>query len=108
MRQEGLLRVFNNILIISLFILITIMSLRRMSDTDLWGHLECGEYLFRTGSILRTHLFNSTWPDFPYLNHEWLFQGVIYGLNLIGGEWSLLTLQVILILLAFYLLYRIL
>ncbi len=108
MRQEGFSKVFNRILIIAIFILITVMSLRRMSDTDLWGHLECGEYLFKTGSILKIHLFNSTWHDFPYLNHEWLFQGIIYGIYLIGGEWSLLFFQVLLIIGAFYFLYKIL
>ncbi len=108
MRQERFSGVFNKILIISIFILLTVMSLRRMSDTDLWGHLECGEYLFKTGDILKIHLFNSTWHDFPYLNHEWLFQGIIYGVYLIGDEWSLLALQVILILSAFFLLYKIL
>jgi len=90
------------------FGLALLYSLRRMSDTDLWGHLACGEYLFRNGKILTTYFFNCSWPDFPYVNHSWLFQAVIYAVNVLAGERGLMALQVFLVLLAFYLLFRIL
>lgn len=101
-------RIIDYALLIGTFTLAFIYSLRRMSDSDLWGHLKCGEYLFKNGSILTTHRFNSSWPDFPYLNHEWLFQAIIYKTHAYAGEAGLITLQIILILLSFFILYKIL
>jgi len=79
-----------------------------MADSDLWAHLKCGEHLFRTGSILTTYYYNCSWPDFPYVNHSWLFQAVIYAVSAAAGEEGLMALQVLLVLLPFFLLYRIL
>lgn len=94
--------------LISVFSLAFVYSFRRMSDTDLWGHLKCGEYLFQYGRILKTYYFNCSWPDLPYLNHEWLFQGIIYSVYRYAGEPGLIALQIFLIMLAFAMLYRIL
>lgn len=82
-------------------------SLRRMSDTDIWAHLKCGEFFFEKGAILRTHYFNCSWPDSPYLNHEWLFQAIIYKVYSYFGEAGIVTLQVLLVLLSFVVLSRI-
>ena len=51
-------RILDILLITGLFCLVFVLSLRRLSDYDLWGHLKAGEYLFKTGSILTTHYFN--------------------------------------------------
>lgn len=75
--------------------LAVVYSLRRMSDSDLWHHLRCGEHLFQTGSILRTFAFNAGSAALdPFLNHEWLFQALIYALERAGGEPALMALQV--------------
>ena len=99
-------RILDILLITGLFCLVFVLSLRRLSDYDLWGHLKAGEYLFRTGSILTTHYFNCSWPEFPYLNHEWLFQAISYGLYNYGGEALLVALQMFLVLFSFALLYK--
>ena len=98
----------DRLLLGSSFVLAFLYALRRMSDSDLWAHLKCGEYLFQEGKILTTYHFNCSWPTFPYVNHSWLFQAVIYAVEAVTGEWGLVALQVLLILLAFWLLYRIL
>ncbi len=99
-------RILDILLITGLFCLVFVLSLRRLADYDLWGHLKAGEYLFRTGSILTTHYFNCSWPEFPYLNHEWLFQAISYGLYNSGGEALLVALQIFLVLFSFALLYK--
>lgn len=99
-------RGFGAVLLGLAFSLTFVLSLRRMADTDLWGHLACGNYLLDTGRILTTHYFNCSWPAFPYVNHEWLFQAVIALVERAGGEPGLMALQVGLVLLAFFLLYR--
>ena len=100
-------RVADYCLVAGTFILAFLYSFRRMADTDLWGHLKCGEYFWRTGSILKTYYFNCSWPDFPYLNHEWLFEAVVYKINEYAGEWGLIALQVALVVASFAMLYRI-
>lgn len=98
----------DRILLFTAFITAAVYSFRRMSDTDLWAHLKCGEYFWRNGAILKTYLFNCSWPGFPYVNHEWLFQAVIYGIQAASGEPGLIALQVLLVILSFFILYRIL
>jgi hypothetical protein len=99
--------ILNGLLLIGTFALAIVYSLRRMSDTDLWAHLKCGEYFFEKGEILQTHYFNSSWPDYPYLNHEWLFQAIIYRIHDYAGEVGLIIIQVLLVLVSFFVLYRI-
>lgn len=98
--------IIDRALLASVFVLTVIYSLRRMADTDLWAHLKCGEYLFQHGAILKTYYFNCSWPDFPYVNHSWLFQAIIYAVDRISGEPGLIVLQVLLILVAFCILFR--
>lgn len=83
-----------------------VLSFRRMADSDLWGHLACGDYFLSTKSILTTHFFNNSWPDFPYVNHSWFFQVVVAFIHRVSGEPGLMALQVALIALAFLLVYR--
>lgn len=101
-------RILDISLLTGAFSLALVYSLRRMSDSDLWGHLKCGEFFFSHGAVLKTHYFNCSWPDFPYLNHEWLFQAVVYLVQRISGEPGLMALQIVLVLLSFFLLYKIL
>ena len=95
------------LLLAAALVLVIVLSLRRMADSDLWGHLACGTYLLDTGHILKTHYFNCSWPAFPYVNHSWLFQAVIALVERATGEPGLIALQVGLVLLAFFVLYRI-
>lgn len=47
-------------------------------DKD-WGwHFQYGKYLFEHGQILRTDIFSWTMTGFPWSNHEWLFDPIIY------------------------------
>jgi len=94
------------LLLFAAFLPAVLLSLRRMSDTDIWAHLKCGEYFFEKGAILKTHYFNCSWPDFPYLNHEWLFQAIIYKVYNFSGEAGIIGLQMFLIVFSFFLLYK--
>lgn len=100
-------RPVDHLFLVGTFSLALFYSLRRLGDSDLWGHLKCGEYLFTTGKILDTHYYNCSWPDFPYLNHEWLFQAIIYPVYYVSGEAGLVALQVLLVLASFFVVYRI-
>jgi len=81
-------------------------SLRYIGDSDHWHHLRCGEHLFATGSILRTFQFTNLHPNGEYLNHEWLYQAIVYLLDHFTGEIGLMSLQVALVLGSFLIVYR--
>lgn len=92
--------------LLAAFLLLFLLSFRHMADSDLFGHLACGNYYLDTGHILTTHHFNCSWPDFTYVNHSWLFQAVVAVVERAAGEPGLIGLQVGLLLLAFWMLYR--
>ena len=105
-RGSAAARRLDTLLVLGAFSLAFLYSLRRIGDSDLWHHLRCGEYLHRTGAILRTIHFDARATDRPFLNHEWLFQAVIYPLERWGGEPALMALQIGLVLAAVAVLYR--
>lgn len=45
---------------------------------DIGRHLTIGERIWKTGSVPRTNLFSYTVPDFPFINHHWLGEVLLY------------------------------
>jgi tetratricopeptide (TPR) repeat protein len=85
---------------------IVVQSLRRVSDSDHWHHLRAGEHLFNTGRILEQFNFSALHPEQTYINHEWLYQAVVYLIDHYSGEIGLVGLQITLCVLAFFLVWR--
>ena len=55
---------------------------------DLGRHLKNGEIVLRQGldsQVLTTSYYSYTHPDFPAINHHWLFGVMAYGLWRMGG-----------------------
>lgn len=72
-------------------------------DQDLGRHLKLGEIIFQTHEVPKTNLFSYTNPDFPFVNTHWLFEVMVYAVNItIGLQWMLI-LKVIFILLSVWL-----
>jgi hypothetical protein len=92
--------------VIGALVLAAVLSFRKMADSDLWGHLACGEYFLRHKEILTTHYFNCSWPAFPYVNHSWLFQAIVAVIHRLAGEPGLMVLQAALVAVSFLLLFR--
>src|SRR5687768_4010753 len=69
-------------------------------DQDLGRHIILGEIILQTGDVPKTNLFSYTHPDFPFVNHHWLFEvGVYLGEKSIGVD-GLLIIKLAVILLA--------
>lgn len=47
-------------------------------NTDLGRHLKLGEIIWQTQHVPQINLFSYTYPDFPFINHHWLFEVLIY------------------------------
>lgn len=45
---------------------------------DIGRHLTLGEMIWRTHEIPRTNLFSYTYPDYPFINHHWLSEVLLY------------------------------
>ncbi|MDO8447043.1 MAG: tetratricopeptide repeat protein [Deltaproteobacteria bacterium] len=89
-----------------LFPLLSLLTIFKTIDTDLWFHMKAGEVITETGRFIYKDIFSYTAAGRDWLYHEWLFGVLSYkvyatlGVNgLILGKASILTL-------AFVLLYR--
>jgi len=70
------------------------------SDYD-WGwHYRYGEYFFTHGRVLREDIYSWTMPGYPWVNHSWLFDPLLYaiysrfsfiGLSIAGALATVLT-----------------
>lgn len=72
----------------------------RSFEQDLGRHLKLGEIIWEEKSVPPTNLFSYTNPDFPFLNHHFLFEVLVYeGERVVGFGWVVI-LKVAVILLA--------
>ena len=73
---------------------------------DLGGHLLRGQIFVQTHQIPTTNLFSYTYPNFSYINLEWLTETIFYLVNSLLGINSLIILTTIISLFSFLILYR--
>jgi len=66
---------------------------------DLGRHLENGKLVWQNKDVLFKNFYSYTEPNFPFVNHHWLGGVIFYGVYLIGG-FKLLSLFNILIMLS--------
>lgn len=63
----------------------------RLKAYDLFWHLASGRWILEHGALPRTDPFRFTSRDVPWVDHEWLFQVVIAGLERLWGLPSLVV-----------------
>lgn len=69
-------------------------------DQDLGRHIKLGEIIVNTKSVPKNNLFSYTYPQFPFINHHYLFEVLVYlGQQSIGLQ-GLLWIKIILLLLS--------
>lgn len=51
-----------------------LLSWHSLTDLDIWFHLRAGRDLLAGGGFPHINTYSFTHPQFPWLNHEWLFQ----------------------------------
>jgi hypothetical protein len=80
-------RLFTAILFVALFV----MTVRELSDPDVWWHLRAGQYILEHSTVPHTDPFSFTAQGKEWVAHEWLSEVFLYGIYRLGG-FSLLTL----------------
>ena len=92
-------KILNLILYVSVFL----FSIYPYSDYD-WGwHYRYGEYLLKTGSLLKSDIFSWTLPDYQWINHSWLYDPLMYIIFKLGGFTGAMIVGALISFLVFYL-----
>lgn len=55
-------------------------------DIDYYWHYKAGEYMVRHTTILTKDIFSWSLYQIPWMSHEWLFEVLLYGLDIVFGK----------------------
>ncbi|EKD86517.1 MAG: hypothetical protein ACD_37C00258G0001 [uncultured bacterium] len=61
-----------------LYLAVFLFSINLPTDPDLGWHLKYGEYFFRTGTVLRENIYSTMMSGYPWTNHSWASDLLIY------------------------------
>jgi len=75
-----------------------------IKDLDLWLHLKMGQYISETKLVPSSDILSCSISGKPWVNHEWLFQVVVYQVWHHFGFDGLINMQIIVVFLTFLLL----
>lgn len=68
-----------------------------IKDLDLWLHIGMGRYIAQTLSIPSVDVLSCTIAGSPWINHEWLFQVIVYHIHRLWGPDGLIQMQVVIV-----------
>lgn len=90
----------------SFFFMIGSAAFFRLANYDIWWHLAAGRLIAGGGGIPRSDPFSFTAEGVEWIDHEWLFQLLTYGIHSLGGPLGLVLAKTALILAAAAVVYR--
>lgn len=90
--------VFGFLSLASLFILLIFVANLEIKDLDLWLHIGMGRHIVSHGfQVPAVDILSCSIAGAPWVNHEWLFQIIVYFVHNLWGPDGLITMQVILV-----------
>ncbi len=99
---------FAGIMLVLAFVVLVIFSANlEIKDLDLWFHIASGNYILHTKEVPSVDVFSCTIAGRPWIDHEWLFQVLVYYVYKRFGIDGLVDLKVILVTIIFLVLLRI-
>jgi len=84
-----------------LFGLVTFSSSLEIKDLDLWLHLRMGWWICHHGFVPNSDVLSCTIFGKPWVNHEWLFQVLVYQVQKAYGFNGLISMQSFVVALTF-------
>jgi tetratricopeptide (TPR) repeat protein len=78
--------VFGVLAIGVLFALIAFAATIEIKDLDLWLHIQMGQFIVQNGYVPSVDVLSASFAGQPWINHEWLFQIIVY---LVKSHWGL-------------------
>jgi len=100
-------RLLKAITILLFFILVAFVFAREINCFDIWLHLGSGRYILQNLKIPTHDIFSYTVAGRAWIDHEWLFQVIVYFLYNIFGANGMVALRMLAFLSVFALLFRI-
>ncbi len=89
----------------SLLGVIAFSAMTEVKDLDLWLHLKMGEFIVQHGYVPSVDVLSCSFAGKPWIDHEWLFQVILYLVKSAWGMDGLIYMQVFLVMCAFTVLF---
>ncbi len=77
----------------AIFGVVVFLAHNEIKDLDLWLHLGVGKFITDNGFVPKVDILSATIAGKEWINHEWLFQVLIYNIYQAAGMNGLLTMQ---------------
>ena len=61
------------------------LALRKLDDFDTWWHLAAGRWIAANGAVPATDTLSHTVRAHPWIDMQWAFDLILYGLHALGG-----------------------
>ncbi len=87
-------------------LMVALAAASELSSFDLWWHLAAGRWIMGGGGIPHQDPFSHTATGAEWIDHEWLFQCIVYALHTLGGNAAQVLARALLITLTAGLCYR--
>lgn len=75
-------------------------------NQDLGRHIKSGELIVSSGQVAKTNQFSYTHPDFPFINHHWGFQVLMFGVEKTVGVDLFLVVKISILLITSFLILK--
>jgi tetratricopeptide (TPR) repeat protein len=72
-------------------VVVAAFAVRRLDDFDTWWHLASGRWIVRNGSIPDHDVLSFTVPQNEWINLQWLYDVLLYGVYQLGGDSALVV-----------------
>lgn len=82
---------------LALFVLVLYTANVEIKDFDLWLHIAMGKFISTHQYIPSVDVLSCTVDGKPWVNHEWLFQWLVYNIFNAWGADGLISMQVIVV-----------
>jgi tetratricopeptide (TPR) repeat protein len=83
--------------LLAIFAVLVVSANIEIKDLDLWLHIAMGKFITLHRSIPGVDVLSCSIGGRPWVNHEWLFQVIVYNLYNIWGADGLIMMQVIVV-----------
>jgi Tfp pilus assembly protein PilF len=103
---KNLSTIFGFLAMVLLFILLLFIANLEIKDLDLWLHIGMGRTIVQNNfQVPQVDILSCTIAGKPWVNHEWLFQVLVYFIHRFWGPDGLIFMQVIVVALTMIILF---
>lgn len=88
------------------FVVVFLLSVYPIADTDFGWHLATGEYIFQNKTVPKTDLFSFSLPQFPYVYYSWAGELFLYTSQRILGPLGPSVFFALILTLSIFFLYK--